>query len=397
MRFASQDEAPDPSHPLPMHHRVGGGLRSVAMATREEAGEEGRRAALAVLTTGIVGDALLERVAQALIVRATGQSVPNLEIAPDEISRLDEFGRRHCVSRQLGHIVPELATSSVADVTGALAMEHRLIRTVEGLAAAGVPALALKGNATAHLDHPNPTDRHVSDIDLLVHPGDLDRAIMTLERISAHRTVSHPFSDPMLFHSETLVHGDGTEIDLHHRLAQPSRTPTSCWHQPDTFVLGGVQIQAMPRTWRFLHALLHQLKDSPPTTRSLNGVIDMVLLWSKGIDAVAVRAAANEVGMSELTERGLARLTDLLEAPRLVRPPVALRQGWAERRLAACLDSAGAVPGHVSLAANLAVLPAAWWPRHLSQVVWPVTGYRRMLGITFRSQVRHVAREVTGR
>ena len=108
----------------------------------------------------------------------------------------------------------ELADDSIASLAAAVAMERRLLEAVALLADAGIDTLVLKGNATAHLDHAAPSDREVGDVDLLVRPAQLDSAMTTLQRSDYVRAVTHPFSTPNFFHSETFVHPDGTEIDL---------------------------------------------------------------------------------------------------------------------------------------------------------------------------------------
>jgi hypothetical protein len=282
-------------------------------------------------------------------------------------------------------------------MAGAMAIERHLLEAVGVLTTAGVAALVLKGNATAYLDHVDPADREVGDIDLLVRPEQLQTALAAFDRAGWRRTVTHPFRTPTFFHSETLVHADGSELDVHHRLAQPSRAPRTCWNQPETFELGGVTLAAMPGHWRFLHALIHQMMNPQPSVRALNGLLDLVLIWSTGVDIDAVRWAGREIGMPELTERGLTRVADLLGGPTVPARSSPTRSGSAERRLANALDTDLPTPGYLALAANLAVQPRRLWPSYLRQLVWPSPAYREQMGITLGSQIRHVAREAVGR
>ena len=169
----------------------------------------------------------------------------------------------------------------------------------------------------------------------------------------------------------------------------------TCWEHPDAFVVGGAALRALPRSWRFLHALIHQMMNPPPSVRSMNGLTDLVLMWSAGVDVEEVRTAGAEIGMAELTDRGMVRLTDLLDEPLGV--PTRRQSTGAQRRLAAALDTDRPTPGYLALAANLAVQPRRAWPRYLGQLLWPSPAYRRELGITAGSQVRHVIREAFGR
>ena len=357
-----------------------------------------RSVALAVLTTGISGKQIPERITWALVEAASGvpDVAPHFSTADHEDLR--NFADAHRVRRLVGRFAPQVTEDPVRLATQSLSIERRMIETVETLRDASVDVLVLKGNATAYLDHADPTDREVSDIDLLVRPDQLPEAMARLASAGARRVVGHPFSVPWSFHSETFVQPDGTQIDLHHRLLQPSRPPVTCWRKPDTFQAAGRRMAALPRSWRFAHAVVHQLKDSPPTQRSLTGVLDMVLMWRSGLDLLEVRAAAREIGTPELVERGIRRLTDLL-GERAVLPPHGdvRHRGWAERRLAAALDTDRPTPGYLSLAANLAVQPARRWPRYMADLLWPTADYRHGRGITLSSHARHVLREAIGR
>ena len=366
------------------------------MARVSQSAGERRQQALAVLTTGVVGDDTAEQVTWALLSALTGAASPGLTLSAVEIDDAWEFVTEHRVRGVAQRVLPAGSPDgSISSLAGAVAMERRLLETVALLSGAGIDTLVLKGNATAHLDHATPSDREVGDVDLLVRPAQLSAAMTTLERSDYVRAVTHPFSTSMFFHSETFVHPDGTEIDLHHRLAQPSRAPMTCWEHPDTFVVGGASLRALPRSWRFLHALIHQMMNPPPSVRSVNGLTDLVIMWSAGVDVEKVRTAGAEIGMAALTDRGLVRLTDLLDEP--LELPMRRQSTGAQRRLAAALDTDRPTPGYLALAANLAVQPRKAWPRYLGQLLWPSPAYRRELGITAGSQVRHVVREAFGR
>jgi len=355
-----------------------------------------RDAALAVLTTGIAGHPARERLTWALVEQARGRPSPGLTFDADELEDLRSFARLHRVEARSRRLAPDLGVATVGQLAGAMGLERHLLVVVELLATNGIELLVLKGNATARLDHADPGDREVGDVDVLVRPRQLDVAMHVLDTSGYRRAVTHPFARASFFHSETFVHPDGTEIDLHHRLAQPSRTPLTCWAEPDTFHLGGRAVQAMPRTWRFTHAMVHQMKDSPPTVRAVNGLLDLVVMWTKGVDVDHVRRIGREIGLTTLVERGLVRVTDLLGEPTPC-PQTGFHGAWAEQKLARALDDDGSTPGYVALAANLAVQPKRLWPSYLRQLLWPTKAYRDELGIALGDQVRHVVRETLGR
>ncbi|MGD9703401.1 MAG: nucleotidyltransferase family protein [Acidimicrobiia bacterium] len=366
------------------------------MATRSGADQARRRAALEVLTTDVVGDPVAEQATWALVTMLSTGAAQPLQLDPLELEQARAFAERHRVTGLLSRLLPGESGGGVIALAGAIEIERRLLEAAALLGRAGVANLVLKGNATAHLDHRTPSDREVGDIDLLVRAHDLDSAMAALESTGCTRAITHPFSSPSFFHSETFVHPQGTEIDLHHRLSQPSKAPVTCWDRPDTFSLGGVTLSALPRSWRFLHALVHQMMNPPPSTRAVNGLTDLVVMWTAGVDVAEVRAAAAEIKASHIAERGMARLADLLGVARPA-APARDSSGWAERRLAEALDSDRPTPGYLALAANLAVQPIRRWPRYVGDLLWPSAAYREQQGTTPRSQLRHVVNEALGR
>ena len=359
--------------------------------------DERRAAALEVLTTGVVGDDVAERVTWS-VIRLLDGSGAALALDDADLDAARSFAASERIGGIVHRVAPGVAATDVASLAGAIDIERRLLSTIDLLEAARVPTLVLKGNATARLDHRSPEDREVGDVDVLVRPEDLTTAMAALVRQGHRHAVTHPFSTSAFFHSETFVHPDGIEIDLHHRLSQPSRPPTSCWADPAPFELGGRTLLALPRPWRFLHALVHQMMNPPPSQRAVNGLTDLVVMWRAGVDLDRVRSAAAEIGTTEIVERGLRRVTDLLgDAPPPPTAPQPVPRSRVERRFAAALDTAGPTPGYLALAANLAVQPVRMWTRYLAELVWPSAAYRRELGITPTGQLRHVVNEALGR
>lgn len=61
-----------------------------------------------------------------------------------------------------------------------LSLERELISVVDLLAASAVETRVLKGTAVARLDYQEPALRSFIDVDILVHPADIDRAVHVL-------------------------------------------------------------------------------------------------------------------------------------------------------------------------------------------------------------------------
>lgn len=349
-----------------------------------------QRAALSVLVSGLTTEHEFE-LARWLL--ALPGSAPTQQFDGDA-EAVESFARLHRVRSLAAARLPDLGFDRLAPLSEAMAIQRHLLRAHGALTSADVEVLVLKGLATAQLDHEVPGFRESGDVDLLVRPGEVAKAWRALVDAGYSHKVTHPFRRPRFFHSETFIHADGTEVDVHHRLAQPGFAPVSCWGSPDTFSLGGQTFRAMSRDWRFVHAVLHQMMNPPPSFRGLNGMLDCVALWRAGVDLASARAAASEVGQSELLERGTARLrTVLLDDT----PAIRVDTTRIERRHAAALDGNAPVPGHTAFAAGVAAQPLRYRPAYLRDLVWPSKAYRHLLDVRLGPQIRHVVSEAIGR
>ena len=161
------------------------------MSTQAE--PDGRRdTALAVLTTGLHGDPIGEQLIWALIALVADRPVPPVVFTVDELEHARALAEQHRVTNLAGKLLPDLSDNPVLTMAGAMTIERDLLETVDLLRRSGVPTIALKGNATAYLDHADPANRQVGDIDLLIRPDQLEEAMQILDRASYRRTVTHP-------------------------------------------------------------------------------------------------------------------------------------------------------------------------------------------------------------
>ncbi len=359
----------------------------------------GQRAALEVLSSDVVGHRLAEAITAALVGSmqgrpANGDLVQDLD--PTDIEMVREFAADHRVRSAVNRVVPGAGGDPVEALTGAIVMERHLLEVLDTFAPSGIALAVLKGNATARLDHRHWSDREAGDIDVLVPAARFDEAAAMLTGAGFVRSITHPFATSSFFHSETFRHRDGWELDLHQRLAQASRPPHSCWVALDHFELGGRLVPALPAPWRFLHALVHQIMNPPPSFRGVNGLLDLVSMWEHDVDLDAVRRAADEVGLRAVTERGLVRMGQLLERD-VPAPAQTPREGRLERRVARAFDGVEPVPGHLSFLAGVSAQPWAARPRYVRELLWPTAAYREMLGVSPWQQARHVVSEALGR
>lgn len=355
---------------------------------------DSRADALGVLVSDVNEDPAGRELAFVLIELLLGDTHELPVIDEPTQDRFSSFATRHRVRSISNRVLPGAGGHALEALASSLGQQSRLIEVVQLLEEHGHDVLVLKGNATGPLDYANPTDRESGDIDLLVRPPSVRGAIEVLGEAGFVRIATHPFRTSGFFHSETLRHDDGTEIDLHTRLHQVSRTPRSCWQRPDAFVIGGQRCQAMDTDWRFLHALVHQVMNPPPSFRGLNGLLDVVLLVSRA-DLKRVGQLADEIGLRCVVAKGLADLSRLLERP--LSMPGHSDPSRIEARYAEAVSGNRRVPGYLSLLGGLSVQPKSAWISYLRQLLWPTAEYRADVGRSGFGQIVHVAREAIGR
>ncbi len=97
-------------------------------------------------------------------------------------------------------------------------------RLVTALAREGIPVALLKGLGLARNWWPNPLARGFRDLDLLVPPGDVDRALGILAGLGYRPEAAGPLRDVYRVHHFHLVlRGDGQpKVELHWALARPA-------------------------------------------------------------------------------------------------------------------------------------------------------------------------------
>lgn len=165
-----------------------------------------------------------------------------------------------------------------------LGLEARLVAVAGLLAGAGIESRVLKGAAVANLDYETPALRSYADIDLLVRPADLDRAVRVLSGSGFARTLAEPRPgfDSRFDKSITLVNAAGAfELDLHRTfvlgpwgvLVDLERL----WETGEDVVVAGHDLRALSRDHRLVHACYHAaLGDWPLRLGTLRDVAEML-------------------------------------------------------------------------------------------------------------------------
>jgi hypothetical protein len=261
---------------------------------------------------------------------------PRQALDPAEWRDLLGHARRERITPVLAHAVAngsvpatdtqttealDLATSALASV---LTLEATLLQVAETLEHAGVPFRVLKGPAVAHLDYPDASLRDFGDIDLLIHPDDLDHTIAVLAKQGYARRFPEPRTgfDRRFTKSVSVVNRHGLELDLHRTLAPGMfglQIPvTMLWDaEPARFVLGGRTLPALGLAERFMHACYHAtLGNAPPRLVPQRDIAQMLLRESVDLDRVQTLATAWQgeavVTHAITTARKTLRLSDVV-------------------------------------------------------------------------------------
>jgi hypothetical protein len=161
-------------------------------------------------------------------------------------------------------------------------LERVALEAAAELDSIGAEFRILKGTAVAHLDYPDPSWRGFGDLDLLVRGEDYDRVVERLCAAGARRRSAEirPGFDRRYGKGVCLIREDGAQIDVHRTLATGPFGITvavdDLFAPPQHFRLAGVELPALPRDLRFLHACLHAvLGDSPPRVAALRDVVQI--------------------------------------------------------------------------------------------------------------------------
>jgi hypothetical protein len=257
----------------------------------------------------------------------------------------------------------------------------------------------------AHLDYPDAALRDFGDIDLLIHPDDLDRTIAVLVEQGYTRRFPEPRAgfDRRFTKSVSVVNSEGQEFDLHRTLAPGAfglRVQVEMlWNAPpEQFALAGRTLDALGPSERFIHACYHAvLGNTPARLVPQRDIAEMLLGGSVDPDRARALAAAwqAEVVVAHAINRAWAtlQLTDV----------VAL-SSWAakytprpreQRQLTRATS-----PGYTYTAQAIDSVRALRNPRHrlayVSALAFPRRSYLRGRHSGFTSRVRHAVSELRG-
>ena len=199
-----------------------------------------------------------------------------------------------------------------------LTLEHELVAIVDLLTRAGIDTRVLKGSALAHLDYPDPGLRSYHDIDILLRPDDIERAVAALSAAGFTRTLAEPRPgfDRRFDKGMTLRPSANYELDLHRtfvlgpwgRLVKIDEL----WDEGQELTVGGRSLQTLSWPNRFLHTCYHAaLGNWPLRLGSLRDIAEML----RTDDGQAVRRIARAWGVEAIVATAVSDTQRLLAIP----------------------------------------------------------------------------------
>ena len=265
----------------------------------------------------------------------------------------------------------QLRERTLVAIQTTLAAHSAAVSVITRLRSVGVSDVrVLKGCATAHLDYSPLRRRYSTDVDLLVRPADYDLALSIFPSADVPPPRSANFQR-RYGKATTVVDESRVEIDVHTMLTHgyfglvvPLPELMAC---SDQFEIGGVEMLALDRPNRLLHAATHVAASEYIGMHSARDVLQLVLVAEADWDETIDRATRWKV--DGLFARGVLMAWTLfdIEGHPLVE--------WAERhrpiaRQRLALGIAGTRAHGPQMTGPLA-LPLHRWPGYILPFAFP--------------------------
>ena len=256
-------------------------------------------------------------------------------------------------------IQPRLTTFAGAARGQGLLMAGELVRVLDGLRAAGVLVVPLKGPVFAELVGQGAGAREMNDLDILVQPHEVGAAVRALAPLGytpilPPQALASPWLTRVTSEIGLLGHGDTMLVELHWQLS-PAWYPAPCAvadvmarRRERTFLQGHVTWPAAEELF-----LVHVADALKSCGQGLRWIADLVQIlrchadldWAHVREVAARRGGVNSVRVALAVARDLthdtARMLDVPDLALALPPPARTLADEAERvpRLAAAVRS----------------------------------------------------------
>lgn len=202
--------------------------------------------------------------------------------------------------------------TDILSVARALYLDRAAGRASEHLAAAGVPSILLKGATIATWLYTDGSARSYRDIDLLVSPASLDRAIDHLAELGYVLRVAGANPSELGPKELELVGPGNICIDLHHGLIGADARTEHCWNVLTSrtigMAVGGAgEVRVLDLPARAMHLALHAAQNGPVDRKALNDLERGLATVSRN-DWVEATKVAEEINAVEAFAAGLRLL-----------------------------------------------------------------------------------------
>ena len=168
-----------------------------------------------------------------------------------------------------------------------LVLDAAAVEVIDALAQSGVRTVLLKGPSISRWVYEDGEFRSYSDLDLLVAPADVRRAVRTLTGLGFDRVHSDA-------HAELLRRArDQVTVDLHRVLVGVQARPEEAWSvlidSTQAFALQGREVEILPEPARALHLALHAAQHGAHDSKPLD---DLAIALDRLPESVWEGAAA---------------------------------------------------------------------------------------------------------
>ena len=195
----------------------------------------------------------------------------------------------------------ELSTAVEHFLATQLRVEVQGVAAIDALTHTGVDFRVTKGLATGYLDYPNPAMRPIGDLDILIRPRDMGRAIDALASLEGGDFLTPPGNDWRVTHAIPFVLR-AVEIDVHNRLLHQAAGHRAArfdlFADPDPYEVAGRQVLALPPWLRLVQAASQNILGD---TQQVSSDLDVARL-AQHLDTAL--ANAKEVGLGWVVAEG---------------------------------------------------------------------------------------------
>lgn len=198
----------------------------------------------------------------------------------------------------------------------------KLDRITGALGRAGIPVALLKGAHIGRYVYRNPALRPMADIDLLVRPEDVNRALRVMHELGYRGGASIPFKLMRDFHhhAPTLDDGSGVAVEIHWNIVPPNRhfpvDPDDLWRNAHCMEAGpSEKIHLLAPEAVLLSVCAHAAWQHRLSLNSILSLADMDRIARDGVDWQTFLSQASDWRMQRPAYLGLTLIQRFLGSP----------------------------------------------------------------------------------